>query len=610
VGLNNKAILIGAIMVFVALAFAIKLFFIQVYDTSYKFSAESNARREVTQYPSRGLVYDRNGKLLISNQAVYDIMVVPREIVPFDSLDFCQSLDITLEELRQMFVLMRKNIQRRKISSYKPSVFYKMLSAENFGRFQEKLYKFKGFFVQRRTVRKYEYPNAAHVLGYVGEVNTLQLENDDYYKKGDYIGISGIESTYETALRGSKGAKYIMVDVHGREKGPFKSGKYDTPAITGKKVKVSLDIDLQVYGEQLMKNKIGSIVAIEPATGEILAFISSPVYDPSILVGRNRGEGFTILANDSLKPLTNRALQGTYSPGSTFKLVNAAIALQEGAINPFTKFPCDGPGSRPIRCTHHHRSPIEVTGAIETSCNPFFYNAFKYTVEGKGQSTRDGYQTWEKHVRSMGFGDKLGIDLPYEKKGGVPKKEYYDKYYGKTGWRAITIRSLAIGQGELSVTPVQLANEAVVIANRGYYFQPHVIKDIEGESIPEKYLKKFKTEIDSLNFEEVVKGMGQVYTGDIGTARYYQHDSIAFCGKTGTVQNPFGEDHSVFLAFAPRDNPKIAISVIVENAGYGSTWAAPMATLLMEKYLTGEIPKRHQWTEERILKADFISKKK
>ncbi len=593
-------------MIGIGIIYISKLFVLQVYDPSYKFSAESNTRRKVTQFPSRGLVYDRNGKLLVSNQAVYDVMVVPREIVPFDSLDFCDLLGISIENLRERFVEMRVNMGKRKISSYKPSVFLKQLSAEQYGRFQEKLYKFKGFFVQGRSIRKYEYPIAAHVLGYVSEVGQGQLDKDAYYSKGDYAGVIGIEQTYETYLRGEKGVKYMMVDVHGREKGKFRHGRYDTAAITGKNLSLSLDIELQQYAEQLMQNKIGSIVAIEPSTGEILTFVSAPSYDPSILVGRKRGEGFLSLVEDTLKPMNNRALQGTYSPGSAFKLVNAAIALQEGAITPHSKFECDGTASKPIRCTHYHRSPIEAAGAIETSCNPFFYQAFKRTLERPGVKTRDGYVAWYNHVRSFGFGERLGIDLPYEITGGVPSAEYFDKeYHGR--WIALTVRSLGIGQQELLVTPLQMANEAAILANRGTYYSPHVVKSIEGEELPDNFITKKETTIDPIHLEEVIKGMSQVYTGEIGTARYYQHDSIQMCGKTGTVENPFGDDHSVFIAFAPKDNPKIAISVIVENAGYGSTWAAPMATLLMEKYISGEIPRRHKYYETKMLEGDFIN---
>ncbi len=594
-------------MLGVGLMFISKLFVLQVYDPSYKLSAESNTRRKVTQFPSRGLVYDRNGKLLVSNQAVYDIMVVPRDIVPFDSIDFCQSLDIQIEDLRAMFVEMRKNIKSRKISSYKPSVFYKQLSAESYGRFQEKLYKFKGFFVQGRSVRKYEYPLAAHVLGYLGEVGQSRLDKDAYYSKGDYVGISGIELTYEKELRGRKGNKFVMVDVHGRDKGAFREGRYDTAAIAGNNLTLSLDIELQEYAEQLMQNKIGSIVAIEPSTGEILSFVSAPGYDPSVLVGRKRGEGFLNLASDSLKPLNNRALQGTYSPGSAFKLVNAAIALQSKSINEYTKFDCDGPLSSPIRCTHHHRTPIEAHGAIETSCNPFFYGAFRYTLEGGGRNTREGYKLWYDHVKSFGFGERLGIDLPYEIKGNVPHISLYDNIYGENHWRAITVRSLAIGQGELLVTPLQMANEASIFANRGHYFAPHLVKQIENRSLADNYTTQISTTIEPENLDEVIRGMGDVYDGEIGTARYYKNDSITMCGKTGTVENPFGDDHSVFIAFAPRENPKIAISVIVENAGYGSTWAAPIATLLMEKYIAGEIPKRHKYYEKKMLEGDFIN---
>lgn len=432
------------------------------------------------------------------------------------------------------------------------------------------------------------------------------LKKDAYYSQGDYAGILGIEQTYEKELRGRKGVKSILVDVHGREKGSFRNGRYDTSAVSGKNLTLSLDIELQQYSERLMQNKIGSIVAIEPSSGEVLTFVSAPAYDPSILVGRSRGENYAKLLRDTLKPLNNKALRGVYSPGSTFKLVNAAIALQEGAVNENTRFPCDGPVSRPIRCTHYHRSPIEAAGAIETSCNPYFYQAFKMTLERPGVNTRDGYQRWYEDVKSFGFGDQLGIDLPYEIKGNVPRIEYFDKYYGKNGWRAITVRSLAIGQGELLVTPLQMANQAALIANRGRYYRPHVVKAVEGQSLADNYAKPLWSSIDSINFDPVIQGMNQVYTGDIGTARYYRNDTIEMCGKTGTVENPFGEDHSVFIAFAPKDKPKIAICVVVENAGYGSTWAAPMATLIMEKYLTGEIPRRHAYIEKKMLEADFI----
>nr|WP_321406512.1 penicillin-binding protein 2 [uncultured Carboxylicivirga sp.] len=607
-GINNRTIVVASIMLAIGLLYIGKLFVLQVYDPSYKFSAESNTRRKVTQYPSRGLIYDRNGKLLVSNQAVYDVMVVPRELAAFDSIDFCESLDITIEDLREMFVEMRSNMRTRKISSYKPSVFYKQLSAEKFGRFQEKLYKFKGFFVQGRSVRKYEYPLAAHVLGYLGEVNQNQLDQDTYYEKGDYVGISGIELTYEKELRGTKGVNYVMVDVHGRSKGSFREGRYDTAAITGRNLTLSLDIELQEYAEKLMQNKIGSIVAIEPSSGEILTFVSAPGYDPSLLVGRSRGEGFSALASDSLKPLNNRALQGTYSPGSSFKLVNAAIAFQEGAINDYTRFECAGPSATPIRCTHHHRSPIETVGAIETSCNPFFYQAFKQTLERPGVKTHDGYVAWYNHVRSFGFGEKLGIDLPYEITGSVPSADFYDKLYNGR-WIALTVRSLGIGQGELLVTPLQMANEAAVFANRGFYYSPHVVKAIENQSLAQNYTDRINTSIESQNLTSVIEGMSKVFSGEIGTARYYYNDTIPMCGKTGTVQNPFGEDHSVFIAFAPKDNPKIAISVIVENAGFGSTWAAPMATLLMEKYIAGEIPLRHKFYEKKMLEGDFIHAK-
>ncbi|TAJ13807.1 penicillin-binding protein 2 [Marinilabiliaceae bacterium JC017] len=608
-GINNRTLLVIGLMLSVGIVFIFKLFILQVYDPSYKFSAESNTRRKVTQYPSRGLVYDRNGKLLVSNQAVYDVMVVPREITPFDSADFCTSLGLTIEELRDRFVDMRKKIRNRRISTYKPSVFYKQLSAESYGRFQEKLYKFKGFFVQRRTLRKYEYPNAAHVLGYVGEVGEGLLGKDRYYTQGDYVGISGIEHTYENELRGKKGVKYLLVDVYGREKGSFRDGRYDTTAVAGRNINLSLDVDLQVYGEQLMKNKIGSVVAIEPATGEILTLISSPGFDPSLLVGRARSVNFPKLSTDSLNPLFNRSVQAWYPPGSTFKPVNALIGLQEGVASADTKYPCSmGYHTRGLSVgCHSHKSPLNLPQSIQSSCNSYYCYLFRSILDNpKYKSVNEGLDAWKNFLVKFGFGYRLGSDVANEIRGFVPNANYYDKVYNKS-WNSLTVISLSIGQGELLTTPLQMANMTAAIANKGSFHTPHLVKNIEDQPLDERFVKWNDTGIDSIHFEPVQEGMELAVWGQSGgTARIAKIPGVRICGKTGTAENPHGEDHSIFVAFAPKDNPKIAIAVYVENGGFGATWAAPIASLMVEKYLTDSINPSRKWLEKRMLEKDFI----
>ncbi|WP_439182227.1 penicillin-binding protein 2 [Carboxylicivirga taeanensis] len=611
-GINNRTLLIGAIMVSLGLIYIAKLFILQVYDPSYKFSAESNTRREVTQYPSRGLVYDRNGKLLVSNQAVYDVMVVPRDIVPFDSLDFCESLDLTIEQLRERFVQMRQDIRSRKISTYKPSVFLKQLSAEQYGSFQEKLYKFKGFFVQGRTLRKYEYPMAAHVLGYVGEISENQLKKDAYYSQGDYVGISGIEQTYETELRGKKGVKYMLVDVHGREKGAFKEGRQDTAAIAGKNITLSLDIDLQKYGEELMQNKIGSIVAIEPSSGEILALVSAPNYDPSLLIGRDRSENFPILLTDSLKPLLNRAIQSAYPPGSTFKTINALIGLQEGTLKPYTTHECFmGYFARGLSVgCHYHDSPLDLSQSIQASCNAYYCYEFRDMLDNpKYKNIQESFNVWKDYLVKFGLGYRLGADFRNEVRGFVPNADYFDRVYRKS-WNSLTVISLSIGQGELLTTPLQMANMAATIANRGHYLTPHIIKEIEESKIDDSFAEIHETGIDAQHYTPIVNGMEMAVWGGAGsTARIAQIPGIRICGKTGTAQNPHGDDHSIFMAFAPKDDPKIAIAVYVENGGFGARWGAPIASLMVEKYLTDSIHTSRQWIEKRMLEGDLINAK-
>ncbi len=581
-----------AIFLATGIIFLGRLFYLQIIDDSYELSANNNVLRYVTQYPARGLIYDRNGKLLVYNEAVYDLMVLPRQVKDIDTLEFCRLLDITPEGFVQR---MKK---ARDYSRFKPSLFEKQISKETYGYLEEKMYRFPGFFVQPRTLRKYPEPMGAHLLGYVGEVNQSIIDKDPYYKSGDYIGISGIEKSYEEDLRGRKGIKIRMVDVHNREVGSFQNGLYDTLAVMGKDLYLSIDAELQQYGELLMQGKMGSVVAIEPSSGEILAFLSSPTYDPNLLVGRVRGKNFSELSKDPVKPLLNRAMMGQYPPGSTFKMVNDLVGLQEGVLNTRTHYTCQGPGSSPIRCTHHHQSPLDVYIAIQQSCNPFHWQVYRSILNNpRRKNVKENYTAWRNHVMSMGFGHKLGTDMQFELSGNIPSAEKFDAIYGKGRWNAMTVRSLSIGQGEILVTPLQLANSAAVMANRGYYFVPHVVKSIGVNETRNEKFNKVTSTIDPAYFEIAVEGMRQVAT--MGTARWYQIEDITMCGKTGTAENPHGKDHSLFMAFAPADQPVIAIAVIIENSGFGSTWALPVASLMIEKYIKREVSRKD--IEERMI---------
>lgn len=593
---SQKRYVVSGIIITVAAIFVVKLFYMQVISDKYKVLSESNVRRIVTIYPARGIIYDRKGRKIVSNEEAYDLMVVPRQVNNIDTNELCQLLEID----KQSFI-SRLN-KAKQYSPYRASPFVEQISKTTYGYLQEKLYRFPGFFVQPRTLRTYLYPIAAHTLGYVGEVNQKEIEDDPYYKMGDYIGKSGIEKYYEKELRGVKGEKIVLVDVFNREKGSFENGLYDKPQVAGQDLTTTLDLDLQLLGEKLMQNKRGSIVAIEPSTGEILAIISSPSYDPNLLVGRVRGENFKRLSQDVMNPLFNRAIQATYSPGSTFKLVNGLVGLEIGAITPETRFSCNGKASVPIACTHSHYSPLELIGAIEQSCNPYFWGVFRTTLEKSGKGDiHKGYNIWRQNVMSLGFGNYFNTDIPNQVRGNIPSPQYYDHYFGKNGWKALTIRSLAIGQGEILVTPLQLANQAATIANKGYYYPPHVVKSIQGS--PTQW-ERNQSSIHPQHFETIIKGMYRVFQGESGTGRWYKLDSIAICGKTGTVQNPHGKDHSLCIAFAPANNPKIAIAVVVENAGFGATWAVPIASLMIEKYLTGKISRTE--LETRMSQANLL----
>ncbi|WP_372643376.1 penicillin-binding protein 2 [Ancylomarina sp.] len=604
---SNRRFIIGGIFAFVILIFLIRLFNIQIVTDEYKLSAESNSQRRVTQYAARGLIYDRNGELLVYNQAAYDLMIIPRQVKTFDTLDFCYLIGVNKEDV------IHRIKKAKKHSRYRSSIFIKQLSSERYAVLQEKLYKYPGFFVQTRTLRKYPHHNAAHTLGYLGEVNGRHIKNDKYYSQGDYIGKSGLESTYEEALRGVKGLKVYWVDVYNRIKGSFHDGGLDRNAIEGQNITTTLDINLQEYAEKLMQNKKGGIVAIEPKTGEILVKLSSPGYDPEMFVGRAMSTNYNELANnDSLRPLFDRSMMATYPPGSIFKLINALVALQEGIITPRTKIACQNgyhAGRFTMGC-HNHRSPLDLKESIQHSCNAYYAQTFRNILDAPHfGSASAGYTNWRKHACSFGFGSELGTDLPSELSGFVPKASYYTKTYRTKNWRSLNVVSLAIGQGELSITPLQMANMVACIANRGYYYTPHIVKSIGTDGkIDSKFLEKRQTTIDAKYFEPVIEGMDMVVHGEDGsTGKSAAIKDIRVCGKTGTVENSHGDDHSVFVAFAPKDDPKIAIVVYVENGVWGSRYAAPISGLMIEKYLKGEISKNKKYLEKRMLEADLIN---
>lgn len=580
----GRKYLVIALVVLSSLGLIIKLFRIQIVEQSYRLSADNNVLRYMTQYPARGLIFDRNGKLMVFNQAAYDIMVVPAQTLRFDTLEFCGTVGITKAVFNER-MKTAINYSRRA-----PSVFLKQISAETYARLQEKMFKYPGFYVQARTLRKYSKPMAAHALGYVSEVDDNLIKKEPYYKSGDYIGTGGIEESYEKELRGKKGVKIFLVDVYSRLKGTYEEGRLDTVAVQGEDIVSTIDMDLQEYSEHLMQNKSGSVVAIEPKTGEVLAFLSSPNYNPALLVGRVRSENFAALLADTTQPIFNRASMASYPPGSTFKPVNGLIGLQENVIVPSTLFSCNN-GYLFVAC-HTHESPLNLIGAVKNSCNSYFCQTYRRILENpKYLTLTDAYNKWKDYLDQFGFGRKLGTDFVNELPGFIPTTGFYDKRYGKGRWKALMVISNAIGQGEVGTTPLQMANMAAAIANRGYYLSPHIVKLIG--NAPNKtgdFETKHFIGIDSVNFEYIVQGMEQAVNGGAGaTASVAAIKDMIVCGKTGTAQNPHGKDHSIFVAFAPKDDPKIAIAVYVENAGFGATYAAPIASLLIEKYVKGQI---------------------
>ncbi len=586
--LGKRKYVLAGIACIIIFAYILRLFSLQLLSEDFKRNADSNAFLRRMLFPARGTVKDRNGKLLVYNQPAYDIMVVMREQEGVDTMDVCNALGITRDWYERRMNEIRDPRRNPGYSRYTQQLFMGQLSAEEFSTFNEKLFCFPGFYVQRRSIRQYTYPYAAHVLGDVGEVGPKDIEADDYYSSGDYIGKLGIERQYERQLRGEKGVEILLRDSRGRIKGRYQDGKFDSAPIPGKNLVLSLDVELQALGERLMKGKKGGIVAIEPATGEILCMVSSPTYDPRTMVGRQRGANNNRLSRSPHKPLLNRAIMGQYPPGSTFKTTQALTFLQEGIITPSTPYPCNGgfhfKGFK-LGC-HAHPSPLPLIPSLATSCNGYYcwglYHMF--SNRQKYASVQDAMTRWKDYMVSMGFGYRLGVDLPGEKRGLIPNAAFYDRAY-RGSWNAVTVISIAIGQGEVTATPLQIANLGATIANRGWFITPHVVKDIQDEELDTLYTKRRYTMASPKQYQYVVQGMRQAVLA--GTCRKANLPDIAVCGKTGTAQNPHGLDHSAFMGFAPMDNPRIAICVYVENGIWGATYGVPIGALMIEQYLTG-----------------------
>lgn len=603
--LEKRKYVIGGFITLIVIIYVIRLFSLQVGDDKYKESADSNAFLKRVLYPARGLVYDRNDRLVVFNKPAYDVMLIPKDVGEFDTMMLCNALGITREQLAERWRDMKDTRKNPGYSAYTPQKLISHLSQEDYGKLQEKLYLLPGFFIQKRTVREYGYHCASNVLGNIREVSARDIEKDRYYRRGDYTGDLGIEKSYETALRGRKGVEILMKDAYGRVKGKYENGIHDVAPVSGHNLRLSLDIELQQYGEELMRNKIGAIVAIEPATGEILALVTSPNYDPSLLVGRERGKNYAMLTSDHQKPLYDRSIQGAYPPGSTFKPTQGLIFLQEGVVTNSTMYPCYHGYVNGLRVgCHGHGSPIALKPALQTSCNAYFCWGFKNMIDKRGTKPGEQFNKWKNYMVEMGYGYRLGVDLPSESRGFIPNTDFYSKSFRGANWTANSIISVSIGQGEVLATPLQIANLGATIANRGWFYTPHVVKEIADSTIDSKYREKHRPSIKKQYYEDVAEGMRMAVLG--GTCRLANLPGIEVCGKTGTAQNPHGRDHSVFMGFAPYHNPKIAIAVYVENAGFGATYGVPIGSLMIEKYLTGEISSSRKHIEERMLNSNTI----
>lgn len=588
--LENRRFVIGGVALAIVLVYIIRLFTIQLLSDDFKKNADSNAFLKKIDYPSRGAIYDRNGKLMVYNQPSYDIMVVMNEAKGhIDTLELCNALGIS----KEYFVKRMDDIKDRNknpgYSRFTEQLFMTQLSDREFSVFREKMFRFPGFYVQKRSIRQYTYPYAAHVLGDIGEVSVSDIEEDNYYQPGDYIGKLGVEKYYEKELRGEKGVQIMLRDAHGRIQGSYHNGKFDRRPVAGRDLTLSIDVKLQALGERMLQGKIGSIVAIEPATGEVLAMISSPTYDPRNLVGRQRSKAHAALSRNVWKPLLNRSIMGQYPPGSTFKTTQALTYQTEGIITPNTMFPCHhGFSYRGLHVgCHGHASPLNLIEAISTSCNGYFCWGLYYMLGNRRKygNVQKAMDRWRDYMVSMGFGYKLGIDLPGEKRGLIPNASFYDRAYHKS-WNGLTVISIAIGQGEVNLTPLQIANLGATIANRGYFYTPHVVRKVQGLPLDTAFTHRHRTMASVRSYSAVVAGMRS--SALKGTCKALGHLPFTVCGKTGTAQNR-GQDHSVFMGFAPMDNPKIAIAVYVENGGFGADFAVPIAGVLFEQYMTGKL---------------------
>lgn len=601
--LGNRRYVIAGIAILIVVVYTLRLFQLQITSDDYKKSADSNAFLKKIEYPARGAIYDRNGKLMVYNQPAYDIMVVMNEAKDhLDTLDFCKALNITKEEFDHRMETIKDRNKNPCYSRFTQQLFMNQLSEADFSVFQEKMFRFPGFYIQRRSIRQYEYPLAAHVLGDVAEVSPADIEADDYYQPGDYIGKLGLERSYEKQLRGIKGMQILLRDAHGRVQGRYQNGKFDRAAIAGKNLTLGIDVELQKLGERLMEGKIGSIVAIEPSTGEVLCMVSSPSYDPRMMVGRQRSKSHHQLSENVWKPLLNRSIMGQYPPGSTFKTTQGLTFVTEGILHPtHTAYPCGhGFNYRGLHVgCHGHASPLPLVPALSTSCNGYFCWGLYYMINQhitKYGSVQNAMNKWRDYMVSMGFGYKLGIDLPGEKRGLIPNAAFYDKAY-KGSWNGLTVISIAIGQGEVNATPLQIANLGATIANRGWFITPHVVKKVQGDQLDALYTKRRRTMASREAYDYVVQGMRASATG--GTCHELAKYDFMACGKTGTAQNR-GHDHSVFMGFAPMDNPKIAVAVYVENGGWGATYGVPLGGLIMEQYINGHLSEASQKRAEEF----------
>lgn len=612
--LEKRRFVIGGLIVAILLIYIVRLFFLQIVEGKYMEMANDNAFLTQTIYPARGQIFDRNGKLLVTNEPAYDLVVTMRSVKNLDTLDLCRTINITKEIFDQRMKEIKDRRKNPGYSSYTQQTFATQLSGQEYGALQPRLYKYAGFEIRPRTIRQYKIPIAPHILGNIREVNMKDIKRDEYYQRGDYTGDIGVEKSYERFLRGRKGKQILLRDAHGRIKGHFEDGKYDITPIPGKNLTLSIDADLQAYAESLMVNKVGAIVAIQPKTGEILCMVSSPTFNPRMLVGRQRGKNYKALEGNPYKPLLDRAITASYPPGSTFKPTQGLIGLHDGAITPQTVLHCNGGfrlGNFRMGC-HDGAAAWTIVPAIATSCNGYFGWCLMHILNNKKYKTiQDSFTAWKDYMVSMGYGYKLGVDIPGETRGFIPNAAYYNKGFRTEKWKPINVISISIGQGEILATPLQIANLAATIANRGHYYVPHVIHEIQDTIIPDTFKIQQRTLIDREWYDWIVEGMRQAaVNGTVRRTGNMDPEGIELCGKTGTAQNPHGTDHSVFMGFAPRENPEIAICCYVENGGFGATYGVPIGTLVIEKYLNGAISDRRKYLEDNMLNSSTMGNMK